>query len=203
MEYPVHCLRQMGVAGFLPTQESLTATPVADQHPPGPDRPGQDHQDSSGPDHSPGSSSQPHTITPDLEPTATPRTAECSPEGEGHPPEKQSTPQPPARPKVVNVVEIVDKLLRENSREKILRFLENKTSLYLSDTGGQIEFQELLALLSTPRAVHLFLFSLVHGLDKKVQVSFREGSQKGCQAHQPLHFVTYGQGVFLADHVQH
>ena len=179
VEYPVHCLRQMGVAGFLPTQESLTATPVADQHPPGPDRPGQDHQDSSGPDHSPGSSSQPHTITPDLEPTATPRTAECSPEGEGHPPEKQSTPQPPARPKVVNVVEIVDKLLRENSREKILRFLENKTSLYLSDTGGQIEFQELLALLSTPRAVHLFLFSLVHGLDKKVQVSFRKAVKKG------------------------
>ena len=179
VEYQVHCLRQMGVAGFLPTQESLTATPVADRHPPGPDRPGQDNQNLSGPDHSAGSSGQPHTRTPNSAPAGTPHTAECSSEGERLPSDKQSTAQPPARPKVVNVLEIVDRLLRENSREKILRFLENKTSLYLSDTGGQIEFQELLALLSNPRAIHLFLFSLVHGLDKKVQVSFRKAVKKG------------------------
>ena len=76
----------------------------------------------------------------------------------------------------------MDKLLKENKREDILLFLDNKTSLYLSDTGGQIEFQELLALLISPNSVFLFLFAMDKGLNEKVQVSFRkeDGEKTNC-----------------------
>ena len=53
-------------------------------------------------------------------------------------------------------------------------FLDNKFSLYLSDTGGQIEFQELLPLLVAGVAIFIFIFPLNIDLDKPVAVSYRK-----------------------------
>ena len=172
VEYPVHYLRQ--IAGFLPTQESLTATPVADQHPTGP---GQDHQDPSGPAHSPGSSQ----ALSRSKPTPVLRARKSSPKKKWQPSEEQSATQSLERPKVMNPLEIVNKLLNENTAEENLRFLENKTSLYCSDTGGHIIFQELLALLVSPGSIFVFVFSLVNGLGKKMQISFRKAVKKGIE----------------------
>ena len=170
VEYSISCLRQMGIA-CLPTVKSLAEAPVDDLHPPGPER----HENLSQPDHSPGIGQRDSYS----EPTVTPQARKsASSEKVQNLPEKQSV-QPLQRQKLVNVLEIVDKLLKENNLQDVLLFLQNKTSLYLSDTGGQIEFQELLALLVSPRSIFFFVFSLVKGLNKKVEVSFRVRAEEG------------------------
>ena len=58
-------------------------------------------------------------------------------------------------------------------------YLNNKCSLYLSDTGGQLEFQELLPLLVAGRAIFVFVFPLNLSLDKPVRVSYRKNKAKG------------------------
>ena len=170
VEYSISCLRQMGIVGFLPTVKSLTEAPVDDLHPPGPER----HEDPSQPDHCPGigqhDSYSEQTVAQARKSTSSEKVHDL--------PEEQSV-QPLQRPKLVNVLEIVDKLLKENNLQDILLFLQNKTSLYLSDTGGQIEFQELLALLVSPGSIFFFVFSLVKGLNKKVEVSFRVRAGEG------------------------
>ena len=169
VEYSISCLRQMGIA-CLPTVKSLAEAPVDDLHPPGPER----HENLSQPDHSPGIGQRDSYS----EPTVAQARKSASSKKLQNLAEKQSV-QPLQRPKLVNVLEIVDKLLKENNLQDVLLFLQNKTSLYLSDTGGQIEFQELLALLVSPRSIFFFVFSLVNGLNKKVEVSFRVRTEEG------------------------
>ena len=45
--------------------------------------------------------------------------------------------------------------------------------MYISDTGGQIEFQEILPLLVAGRAIFIFVFPLHIDLDKPVKVCYR------------------------------
>ncbi len=73
-----------------------------------------------------------------------------------------------------DVMATILKLLRERGFSAIRPFLEKKTSLYLSDTGGQIEFQELLPLLVAGRAIFVFIFPLNVDLDARVIVSYRK-----------------------------
>ena len=65
-------------------------------------------------------------------------------------------------------------LLEKEDFSDIRPFLDNKFSLYLSDTGGQIEFQELLPLLVAGVAIFIFIFPLNVDLDKPVAVSYRK-----------------------------
>lgn len=68
---------------------------------------------------------------------------------------------------------VLDLLERENFSD-IRPFLNNNISLYLSDTGGQIEFQELLPLLVAGVAIFIFIFPLNIDLEKPVAVSYRK-----------------------------
>ena len=68
---------------------------------------------------------------------------------------------------------VLDSIKREDF-SGIRPFLDNKFSLYLSDTGGQIEFQELLPLLVAGVAIFIFIFPLNIDLDKPVAVSYRK-----------------------------
>ena len=77
----------------------------------------------------------------------------------------------------------VRKILKiEGKFTSIRPFLENRISLYLSDTGGQIEFQELLPLLVAGLAIFVFLFPLNVKLTDYFRISYRkeDGSEDNC-----------------------
>ena len=145
IQFQLSCLRQMGVTCFLTTDTTASSN---DHHPRGQGT--KENSEQPGPDNL----AMPQPKRPRIG-------------------QQARSSKPAGMPELVNPLEIVDKLLEENKREDILLFLDNKTSLYLSDTGGQIEFQELLALLVSPNSVFLFLFALDKGLNEKVEVSFR------------------------------
>ena len=77
----------------------------------------------------------------------------------------------------------VRKILKKEGKFTSIRpFLENRISLYLSDTGGQIEFQELLPLLVAGLAIFVFLFPLNVKLTDYFRISYRkeDGSEDNC-----------------------
>ena len=80
-------------------------------------------------------------------------------------------------------LENIRSLLKEKGFSAVGPFLNNKCTLYLSDTGGQIEFQELLPLLVAGRAIFVFLFPLNLSLDKPVRVSYRKKVKDGGVEH--------------------
>ena len=71
---------------------------------------------------------------------------------------------------------------KEGEFKSIRPFLDNKISLYLSDTGGQIEFQELLPLLVAGLAIFVFLFPLNVKLSDFFRICYRkeDGSEDNC-----------------------
>ena len=77
----------------------------------------------------------------------------------------------------------VRKILKKEGKFTSIRpFLENRISLYLSDTGGQIEFQELLPLLVAGLAIFVFLFPLNVNLSDFFRICYRkeDGSEDNC-----------------------
>ena len=88
------------------------------------------------------------------------------------PPENQFD-QPKVKPHDPGIV----KLLGE-SGHTLLRY--NGHSLYFSDIGDQIEFQDLLAVRIFPGAIFLFLFSLARGLDEEVKITSRSAVGDYC-----------------------
>ena len=69
--------------------------------------------------------------------------------------------------------------LNKMEYSQIRSSLENTHSLYLSDTGGQIEFQELLPLLIAGPAIFIFVFRLhPDGLNVLTKVSYRKGQNE-------------------------
>ena len=66
-----------------------------------------------------------------------------------------------------------------NSQELIQSLLEGSFTFYLTDTGGQPEFQELLTALTAGPSVFFLVFKLPDGLNQKYTVQYvRRGSEK-------------------------
>ena len=57
--------------------------------------------------------------------------------------------------------------------KKLRRFLKNSFSLYLRDTGGQVEFQEMIPLLIFGPSIFFFVFRLDLDFRKKFEVKYR------------------------------
>ena len=58
--------------------------------------------------------------------------------------------------------------------EKFMRFLEESFTLYLRDTGGQVEFQEMIPLLVFGPSIFFFVFRLDLDFKKKFEVKYRK-----------------------------
>ena len=69
---------------------------------------------------------------------------------------------------------LIRKLLEKKEFEAVHSHLGDKFSLYLSDTGGQVEFQELLPLLVNGTAIFIFVFPLHRDLDTPYKVNYRK-----------------------------
>ena len=58
--------------------------------------------------------------------------------------------------------------------KKLHRFLKKSFSLYLRDTGGQVEFQEMIPLLIFGPSIFFFVFGLDRDFKKKFEVKYRK-----------------------------
>ena len=77
-------------------------------------------------------------------------------------------------------VEILKKAVKLRRMDALREHLESSWSLYLTNTGGQIEFQEHLPLLVCGPSIFFVIFPLHHDLDKpyEVQYQYPDGSVK-------------------------
>lgn len=156
VELSMSCLRQMGVGSFASADKQAGEGSGSDTS---------ESSDSSG--------SEDYTAeTPSQTGVGrgarNPYDAKASVEGPNH---QETT---GTRITASNTLDIVEKLLTKEDFTSLLPFLENKCSLYLSDTGGQIEFQELLPLLISGHAIFIFLFPLISDLDATYPVRYRK-----------------------------
>ncbi len=69
---------------------------------------------------------------------------------------------------------IVRNLLEKKGFEAVSSHIGSKYSLYLSDAGGQVEFQELLPLLVNGTAIFIFVFPLHRDLDTPYKINHRK-----------------------------
>ena len=59
---------------------------------------------------------------------------------------------------------------------KFKRFLKDSFTLYLRDTGGQVEFQEMIPLLVFGPSIFFFVFRLDLDFKKKFEVKYRKSA---------------------------
>ena len=88
-----------------------------------------------------------------------------------------------AKPKVAPTPDIVGRVMEKFGGYKNFRhFLKKSISLYLRDTGGQVEFQEMMPLLVVGPSIVFFVFRLDLDFEKKFEVKYRksDGGSLNC-----------------------
>ena len=77
-------------------------------------------------------------------------------------------------------LEILKRAIKSKGLDSIQKFFDTSWSLYLSNTGGQIEFQEILPLLVSGPCVFFYTFRLDRDLDKQYTIEY--GLQDGTES---------------------
>ena len=73
------------------------------------------------------------------------------------------------------VQEAIDHIVKKcGGTKQFKRFLKKSFSLYLRDTGGQVEFQEMVPLLISGPSIFFFVFRLDLDFKKKFRVEYRK-----------------------------
>ena len=70
-------------------------------------------------------------------------------------------------------MEVLKQALKKAGIEGSRRYLKRSLTLYLTDTGGQLEFQELVPALTAGPVVFFLVFRLDQDLDKTTSIQFR------------------------------
>ena len=81
-----------------------------------------------------------------------------------------------AKPKASKIVRRAIK--KFGGYKKFKRFLKKSFSLYLRDTGGQVEFQEIMPLLIFGPSIVFFVFRLDLDFKKKFEVKYRKSADE-------------------------
>ena len=76
--------------------------------------------------------------------------------------------QPP--PPIHNISSVIQKY----GFDKVQRYLKNSYSIYLTDTGGQVEFQEMVPLLISGPSIFFFLFRIDQDIRSKFKIEYRK-----------------------------
>ena len=86
-------------------------------------------------------------------------------------------PTPATKPKALPTAKIVRHAIKKfGGYKKLKRFLKKSFSLYLRDTGGQVEFQEMIPLLIFGPSIVFFVFRLDLDFKKKFEVKYRKSA---------------------------
>ena len=78
--------------------------------------------------------------------------------------------QPPPPPKSIQNISSV---IRKYGYSKVQKYLKNSYSIYLTDTGGQVEFQEMVPLLISGPSIFFFLFRIDQDIRSKFKIEYR------------------------------
>ena len=89
-------------------------------------------------------------------------------------------PTPATKPKVLPTAKIVRRAIKKfGGYKKFKRFLKKSFSLYLRDTGDQVEFQEIMPLLISGPSIVFFVFRLDLDFKKKFEFKYRRSTSTG------------------------
>ncbi len=81
---------------------------------------------------------------------------------------------PKRRPSVLDFKEKITSIIEKCGFSHFKKYLKKTSSLYLRDTGGQVEFQEMVALLIVGPSIIFFVFRLDLDLKSKFTVEYRK-----------------------------
>ena len=70
-------------------------------------------------------------------------------------------------------MQVLKQALQRTGLEGVERYLQRSLTLYITDTSGQLEFQELLPALTAGPILFFLVFRLDQDLDKTVSIQFR------------------------------
>ena len=86
---------------------------------------------------------------------------------------------PATKPTVLPTAKIVRRAIKKfGGYKKLKRFLKKSFSLYLRDTGGQVEFQEMIPLLIFGPSIVFFVFRLDLDFKKKFEIKYRKSADE-------------------------
>ena len=96
-------------------------------------------------------------------------------------PKKAASPLPQKKQAVAVIAmsaEKVTSIIEKYGFETFRNYLKKTFSLYLRDTGGQVEFQEMLPLLISGPSIFFFVFRVDLDFQSKFTVEYRTGESK-------------------------
>ena len=97
-------------------------------------------------------------------------------------PKKVASPLPSTKQQAVAVIAIsaekVISIIEKYGFETFRNYLQKTFSLYLRDTGGQVEFQEMLPLLISGPSIFFFVFRVDLDFHSKFTVEYRTGESE-------------------------
>ena len=68
----------------------------------------------------------------------------------------------------------ISSIISKYGYDRVQKYLKNSFSIYLTDTGGQVEFQEMVPLLISGPSIFFFLFRIDQDLCSKFKISYRK-----------------------------
>ena len=93
-------------------------------------------------------------------------------------------PTPPSSQSDTMPINVLRRAIERKGLEKVQEYLQQLFLLYLTDTGGQLEFQELLPALSAGPTLFFVVFRLDQDLDETVNIQFRYSDGHSSEPYQ-------------------
>ena len=81
-------------------------------------------------------------------------------------------------------MQVLKQAIQRTGLEGVERYLQQSLTLYITDTGGQLEFQELLPALTAGPTLFFLVFRLDLDMDKTVSIQFRYPDGHGTEPYQ-------------------
>ena len=79
-----------------------------------------------------------------------------------------------SRRQLLPPLKLISSVINKYGYNRVQRYLRNSFSIYLTDTGGQVEFQEMVPLLISGPSIFFFLFRIDQDLRSKFKISYRK-----------------------------
>ena len=79
-----------------------------------------------------------------------------------------------SRRQLLPPLKLISSVINKYGYDRVQRYLRNSFSIYLTDTGGQVEFQEMVPLLISGPSIFFFLFRIDQDLRSKFKISYRK-----------------------------
>ena len=83
-----------------------------------------------------------------------------------------------SRRQLLPPLKLISSVINKYGYNRVQRYLRNSFSIYLTDTGGQVEFQEMVPLLISGPSLFFFLFRIDQDLRSKFKISYRKKDRK-------------------------